>query len=354
MKTHNLPLVIAAAVCVAQLATADTITLKNGDVLEGRVLRENEENYVLEVKFSSTIREEKVVLRTDVKSIEKETEDAKEFAKIAGHVPTPELLDIAEYEERVQQIEEFIKAYPSSSLVKKAKEMLEVLGQELIVVREGGIKFGEEMVAGKDYEANAYEFDARIAEAQIREAVSRRDFLKALRQFDTYELYFADADGRDGLAAVITQVLNVYGSNLNESIASLESRLSKRVSGLHQMSPDDRAKTQRALNDEQARINAKYEQEKAANTKWITPDAYHKESLDAAKRTVESELSRLGNKATSPEATSSMAEIYRVTWGKLGSGDVEEKKKALEDARTARMPEFYMEKLTTRADLPKP
>jgi len=351
MKTHKLPSIIAGCLCSLQFATADIIVMKNGDEVEGRVLREEGDNYVLEVKFSSTIREEKIVPKSDVKSIRKEEPDVKAFGKLEGLVPTPELLTIAGYEKRIESIEEFIKANPKSGKVPKAKEMLDVLGEELKTVREGGIKFGEEMVPGDDYMANAYEFDAKIAESQIKEAVARRDFLSALRQFSAYEKKFGDADGRASVVSLITQVLKAYGASIDESLANLESRLAKRQAGLVSMTPEDRGKTQRALDEESSRIATRFGIEKAALEPWITPDTFHKESLDEAKRQVDSEATRLGNKQPDTALTQPVAESYRVAWGKVGGGTDEEKSKAIDEARTNKVPDVYLEKLRDRAGL---
>ena len=351
MKTHKLPTLIAGCLCALQFATADIIVMKNGEKLEGRILNEEGENYVLEVKFSSTIREEKIVPKSDVASIRKSEPDAKAFENLASLVPTPELLTIVDYEKRIESIEEFIKANPKSSKVTKAKEMLDVLGEELKTVREGGIKFGEEMVSGSDYMSNSYEFDSKIAGSRIKEVAARRDFLAALRLFSAYEKNFSDADGRAGVAALITQVLKAYGASINESLASLESRIAKRQAGLMRMSLEDRENTQRALDEESNKVATRFAKEKAALEPWITPDTFHKESLDEAKRQVDGELTRLSTKQPVAALTQSVAESYRVAWGKVSGSTDDDKLKAIEEARSNRVPEAYLEKIRDHAGI---
>lgn len=354
MKTLTTPFAAAAWLCCIPLSTADTIVLKNGEKFEGRVLREVDGNYVLEVKISDTIRDEKTIAKSEVKYIDKEGDDLKAFKKIESLVPTPEMLGIAGYEARLEKIEAFITAHPKSAKVPKAKEMLDYLSEELAVVRAGGIKFGEEMVAAEDYMANAYEYDATVAAKSIKEDVGRRDFIGALRSFSIYEESFSNSAGRTEIVALIKQVLSAYGTSIDESLASFDTRIEKRKTGLASMAPDDRVQTERALAEQEERIAARFAQEKEAREPWITPDAINKESLDEARRQVESEINRLESNTKSEDLEMSVAESYRVAWGKVAGGTVEEKNAVIGEARTNGVPEAYLTRLRERAGIEAP
>ena len=355
MKTLTTPFAAAAWLCCIQISPADTIVLKNGEKIEGHVLREEDGNYIVEVKVSETIRDEKTVAKSDVKYIDKEADDLKAFREIEGFVPTPELLGAAGYEDRIEKIQAFITGYPNSTQVSKAKEMENDLTGELAVVRAGGIKFGEEMVSPGDYMANAYEYDAVIAEKRIREDVGRRDLIGALRNFTKYDQTFAGTAGRGEIVTLVKQVLAAYRASIDESLASLESRIEKRKSGLASMSPEDRAQTERALAEQDERIAARFAKEKAAAQPWVTPDSYNRESLDEARRQVDGETTRLETNSipvTTPETP--VAETYRAAWGKLSGGTEEEKKAVIEDARTKGVPEPYIAKLRERGGIVAP
>ena len=353
MKTLKPTFAAVAWLCCIQFLSADTIVLKNGEKIEGRVIREVDGIYTIEVMVSRTIRDEKKIPVGDVAFIDKEGDDTKAFKEIEKFVPTPELLPESVYESRIEKIEAFINAHPESGKVAKAKEMYDYLSEELAVIREGGIKFGEEMVAAEDYMANAYEYDATIEGNLIKEAVARREFLAALRAFTKYERIFTDAPGRDEIAGLIKQVLGAYQSSIDASLSSLDSRIEKRQAGLSSMTPDDRAQTERALADEEARISARFAAEKEAKEEWVTPDAFHKESLDEARRQADSETKRLETgKVKVLEVP--VAETYRLAWGKLAAGTEEEKKAVLEDAKKNGLPEPYLVKLRERAGIAAP
>ncbi|MBG7606411.1 MAG: hypothetical protein IZT59_00020 [Verrucomicrobia bacterium] len=352
MKILKTPFAAVMWLSCLQLAPADTIVLKNGDKFDGKVLREVDGNYILEVKVTDTIRDEKIVAKSDVKYIDKEKEDDKAFKKIEGFTPTPELLPKVAYEKRIEKVDAFISTYPESTSLSKAKKIHDYLTEEYAIVQNGGIKFGEEMVSADDYMANSYEYDATIAGKAIKKAVGRRDFLSALRAFTKYEKTFSDAAGRDEIANLIKQVLSVYQNSIDENLASLSSRMEKRESGLATMSPEDRKQTLRALAEKEERVVAHYQQEKEAREPWVTPDAFHKESLDEARRQVEGETRRLETKKTPRETP--IAETYRVAWGKLAGGAGEEKKANIDEAKTNGVPELYLVKLRERAGMETP
>lgn len=351
MRFH--PPSIIAACCFLSLlpARADVIFLKNGEKIEGRILSENDERYVIEIKFTGTIRDEKIIPRAEVERIERESEDEKAFLKIADLVPAPELLSEEGYEERIALLEGFIKDHPASPKAGKAKEMAEALGEELAVIAAGGIKFGEELITADAYEANAYEYDVRIAENSIRDASTRGDMLGALRLFDEYETRFGQPEGRDGVAALMLQVLGAYSARIAESLASLDSRLKVRESGLARMAPDDRARTERALKEQMEEITERYKEEKSSGVKWLTAHAFHKESLDEAQREVTAEIDRIGKESQLPKPEIPLAEVYQTAWEKLLGGTEEQKKAVIDEAKAKRLPEYYLAKLRERAGL---
>jgi hypothetical protein len=330
---------------------ADTIVLKSGEKIVGNVLREDAAGYLVEIK-KGTIRDEKIIPRADVSYVEKETADEKAFREIEGYVPTPDLLRKEGYETRMEKIEEFLEDYSDSRLQASAKEILEVLNEEYAIIEAGGIKFGDEMVSPDDYEANAYEYDVRIAEKRIKDAVARMDLLEALRMFSQYGENFGESEGSQGMSALILQVLKAFKQNLAENIASFDKRVEKRLAGLASMARDDRVKTERALKEEMGKVEKRFLIEKASGQKWITPDAFHKQSMEEALRQVTSEMSRLEDlkpPAQTPEVP--LAETYRLAWQKLADASAEEKKKVLEEAKANRLPKFYLEKLEIRAGL---
>ncbi|MGJ8644742.1 MAG: PTPDL family protein [Luteolibacter sp.] len=343
-------LLTVAALLLCQAAGADTITLKSGESMEGSILREDAENYYIQVNVTESIKEEKVVAKADVKSVEKVSEEEKAFAKISELTPAPDLLEEEGYTARIERIEAFLEAYPSGSKKKSAEDMIAELKGELEVIAAGGAKMEGLMISPEEYEANAYALDEQIAAQRISDAIGRRDFLSSLRRFEDYETCFSQAAGRPIVVNQINQVLAAFGASLRESLATFDQRMERRETGLERMSQEDRTQTKKALDERYAQLNAKFEEEKAAKEKWITPDINHKQSLTEALRQVDATMKKLDSaKVIATEKP--LEDVYRDTWTALGDADEEAAQTAIMEARRAKLPDIYLEKLTERAGI---
>lgn len=344
---------IAIACCSLSLfpVSADIILMKNGEKLEGNVLREEGDDYVVEIQVTTSIRDEKLIPRAEVLKIEKVPEFEKAFTAIVDLCPAPELLSVEGYEERINKLRGYIEAFPKSPKNPKVVVMIKTLEEEMALIKGGAVKFGEEIISAENYEANAYGYDALIAEKRIRVSVTKRDFLGALRGFDSYETSLGSPEGYAGLSSLMVQVLEAYRVSIEESLAGIEGRVAARMSGLARMSPKDRTKSLRAIDTELSQVEERFLQEKSGQMKWITPHAFHKESLEEAQRQVTTEMTRLEQRE--PEPGVLPAEFYRSAWAKLEVGTDEDKKLVLEDAKAKKLPESYLAKLRVRAGLPQ-
>ena len=351
MRFRKVSIVIACCSLSLNPVSADMIMMKNGEKLEGNVLREEVDGYVVEIQVTNSIRDEKFVPRAEVLKIEKMPEYEKAFTAIVDLCPAPELLSVEGYEERIIKFREYIEAFPKSPKNSNVEAIIKTLEEELALIKGGAVKFGEEIISAENYEANAFGYAALIAEKKIRDSVTKRDFLGALRGFDTYETSLGTPEGYASLSALMVQVLEAYRVRIEESLAGLDGRLAARMSGLARMTPKDRAKSQRAIDAELSQVEQRFLQEKSGQMKWITPHAYHKESLEEARRQVTAEMTRLKQRESEPEVL--LAELYRIAWAKLESGTDEDKKLVLEDAKAKKLPESYLAKLRGRAGFPQ-
>jgi uncharacterized membrane protein YkoI len=330
-------------------ASADTVLLNNGQSVEGKILYEDETSYMLEIQVSKGIKDEKKILKSEIKSIAKQEPDIEEFAKLKGLVPVPDLVGVADYEIRIKKLNDFIKEFPKSAKFKEAREMQEALRVDMEVVRAGGIKFSGKMIKADDYLSNAYAYDESITAQKINREISNRNLLGALRLFADYETKFSEGNGRAELIPKIKQVLQIYKTNLSESLSGYDDRIKAREAGLERMTEDDRQKTKKALEDQAVDLKARFDREKSLLFTWITPDENHKESMMDALRQAEVEIKRLD---TPPKTTLTVVlpkeEAYREAWNKLPGASLNDQKKILDNLKRDRMPEYYLEKLRAR------
>lgn len=271
----------------------DTFTLKDGSTLEGTIISQNAESYVLDVQVTKSIKDSRTVAKADVVKIQREEADQKAFEEVTAQIPAPDFLTADEYVTRIATVERFLKQFPKSDHAKKAKEILETLKLESAAVAAGGVKMNGELISASDYKANAYDLDARLQEAKIRRLIQDGNLLAALRAFSSFDQTFRTTLSHGALLPLIRQVIQSQVAEAKQSLQSLDERLKNRQLGLERMSSKDRPVTEAAIREEDAAMDARFKAEKDAKTTWVTTSPFNKASLEETVRFGEAELVRL-------------------------------------------------------------
>lgn len=316
MKNPSLFLSILS-LSLAGPALADTFVLKDGTRLEGKILSETPESYMLEVQVTKSIKDEKTVAKADVKEIVREKLDETAYEKLKGLVPTPDLLTTDEYDSRILQINKFIKDHPKSAKLADANAMLAILKTEGTAVQSGGFKLNGKIIPAEEYKANAYEIDAKVQEAKIRDLMQKGDLLGALRGIARIESSFSTTASRSALAPVKQQALQAYKAQISGSIRTFETREAERKAGLSRMSGEARATTEQAIADEEAQFDRRFRAEKEAQQIWAITNPFHMDSLEDAQNAIEQALNDHGSSHTEGDG----GKAYRDAWSAIQSWD---------------------------------
>ncbi len=329
-------------------AGADTFQLKDGTTVEGTIVSEAGDTYVLDVQVTKTIRDERRIPKADVVKVTREEPDAKAFQAISKLVPAPDLLTADEYAVNIAAIEKFIKANPASNNLKNARKMLETLKAEASQVAAGGMKINGKIISAAEYQANAYDLDARVQESKIRDLVNDNQFLPAVRMFVDFDRDYRNTLAYGSLITLMKQVIQHQVDQAKESLLTLEARNKERAVGLQRMALEDRKKTEDAIKGENAEIEALYKAEKDAKQNWPTTSPFHKVSLEDTVKHGQAELVRLGAVKTVLGLDSGKS--YREAYNALQSGaNAATVTTALASAKAAGVPPRYLAPLEAKA-----
>lgn len=349
MRLKLLPLLFVCSPFLPSAAKADTVLLNNGVQYEGKVIYEDDKYCLLEFEVSKGIKDERKFLKTDIKSITKSSPDVEEFKRLMDLYPTPDLMSIADYEQKIKTVYAFIRNHPKSPKIAEAKKILATLEAELKVIRQGGIKFQGQLVSGEAYLSSAYTYDQSITIQKINNEISSGNLLTALRLYSEFESTFPDSEFREDLIPKIRSVLNSYKKDLQESLSTFDARMKKQEIDLLGMAPEESKRAELAIKEQTQRLKLRFDQERAARIPWISPDGNLKESLSEALRQVESELKRLSVPQTLPSPGASLSDIYRECWMRLPNSTLEEQKVIFERLQKENMPEKYINLLKKRS-----
>lgn len=352
MKNQIFPFAIASLLLSTLPGAADTITLKDGKVLEGKILKKEADAYTIEYKAnaSGSIKETKRVLRSDIEKITEVRQDEVAFVELEKLMPTPDLLTAEDYAERMQQVRAFLAKYPTGTRIKEAKELLAKLGAEAKVIEAGGRKIGGALVTGAEYRANAYDMDAQVLEAKIRQAEKAGRTIEALRAFTTLDAEFPGSVSQRASIPIVVKMLQTLRGQVTESLNSYDARMEKRTADLEGMSGADRENVKQALEAQAAELEKRYQAEKAAGQQWVTPSSNHRQSLEDCSSLIDSELSRLTDPSASAAPAADPGKAFRTAFKAIKPGEkAEDVEKAIADAQTAGLPEKYVKMLEAAA-----
>lgn len=340
-----------AACCLLTLtlpSLADTFTLKDGTTLEAKVLKEDADSYDLEVQVTKSIKDERKVLKADVVKVEREQPDLKAFEAIAKYVPTPDLLTENEYTTQISTVDKFLKTYPATSKAKEAKAILDTLRKEGQEVAAGGVKVGGTIVSKEDYQANAYDLDARVQEAKIRKLATEGQTIAALRAFADFDRDFRTSLSYGALAPFARQLILNHVAECQQALDSLDVRVKERQTGLARMVSEDRAVTDAAIKEQDAAIEARYKSEKDAKQVWVTTSPFHKASLEEAVKFGQSEAARVS--AVKTELGVDGGKAYRELYSAVKNGaNAATVTAALAATKTTLVPAHYTAPLEAEA-----
>lgn len=333
---------------IALPSRADTFTLKDGTTLEGTVISDAGDTYVLEVQVTKSIRDERKIPKAEVVKVTRAEPDAKAFEAISKMVPTTDFLTADEYAVNIAAVEKFIKDNPTSSNLKKAKTMLETLKSESVQVTAGSVKINGKMVSPAEYQANAYDLDARVQEAKIRDLVEDNQFLPALRLFVDFDRDYRNTLAYGALITMMKQVIQHQVDEAKDTLLTLDTRTKERSVGLQRMALEDRKKTEEAIKSETAEIEAVYKKEKDAKQPWPTTSPFHKASLEDTVKFGQAELVRLSAVKTILGLDAGKA--YREVWSAIQNGaNAATVTAAIANAKAAAVPPRYLAPLEAKA-----
>lgn len=342
------PAFLLCLLAVTLPSPADTFTLKDGSTLEGKVISDVGDTYVIEVQVTKSIKDERKIPKADVVKVVREDPDTKAFEAISQMVPTPDLLTTDEYAVHIAAVEKFIKTSPNNSNLSKAEAILTTLKSESAQVAAGGVKINGKMVSTAEYQANTYDLDARVQEARIRDLVNDNEFLPALRLFVSFDRDYRNTLAYGALITLMKQVIQHQVDESKESLLTLDTRTRERAVGLQRMAFEDRKITEEAIRSEAAEIEARYKTEKAEKQPWPTTSPFHKASLEDTVKFGQAELIRLGTVKTILGLDAGKA--YRELWKAIHSGaNAAAVTSAIANAKAAAVPPRYLAPLEAKA-----
>lgn len=308
------------------LVLAESIELKDGTKVEGKILSVASDAVLIEVQTSATIREEKSYPRADVAKIHRSTQDDVAFEEISA-ISIPSTVDDATvYDAPLQRVQSFMKIYSYSKHMPEARKLAALLESERGRIVGGETKVDGQWVNGAAAGPDASELSGRI---QLSKMKSAPDAVSALLAFDVLEKQYATSSAYPEAVKIARESIGKMRTELLRARADLDRRTREQEQGLQLASADRRLQMEQGIAQEKAAALAQIDRAKQSGSKWLPllPDA---KVLDEMSKLADSENLRLAK----IDADSLNAGVAAAAEAKqqIESGQLAEAKGSLEQA----------------------
>ncbi|HET6407492.1 MAG TPA: PTPDL family protein [Chthoniobacteraceae bacterium] len=183
------------SVTFAASLLADTVVLKSGTKIEGKITKESDTEVTIETK-SGGIIDEQTIKKEEVASVSKATADEMAYVALkniklgANSLPTP-----TQYDSFVTSLKAFVTQYPESSHKAEVEKLASEFEAEQKRVAGGEVKLDGKWLSKTEVERERYQINGTVAANYMKEQSTRGDAIGAMNTFDLLEKQYPGSRG---------------------------------------------------------------------------------------------------------------------------------------------------------------
>jgi hypothetical protein len=272
---------------------ADTLTLKSGEVIEGKISGEDDTQLTVELKLSGGITDSRTIPKSDILSIAKIQPDKLAWEPLKALQLGPTSLPSASYASAIQSLQSFLQQFASSAFAADAKKALTAFEQEKARVDGGELKINGQWLAKEEAQRERYQIAAAISFQFMKDQTSRGDLSGALSTFDGIEKQYPGSRIYPDAVELARRTLAAFQPDLVSRIQSLKAATAERDKAILTSSPAQKAELKAAIEREHATEAALMSEAQRRNSKWPPFIARSEKSLTATAAKVSEETRRL-------------------------------------------------------------
>lgn len=281
-----------AAVLVQVSAFADTVTLRSGEKLEGKVVSETAAEVTIDVQISASITDQKSIPRAQIQKVEKATPDMIAFQTIKNYKPGPTSRPVNDYDLLITALQNFQKQFPNSVHGAEVQLDLDALEQEKARVTAGDFRVGTTWLSPEEAAKQRYQIEAEQLFNEMK-TVAQADAIGALNLFEKIEKTFPGSRIYPDAIDLARRILAAFGPDVERRLQILKLETEKFVQTLAALQEPQKTQTMTAVRREQAQYDAALAQADKVALKWKPFIPRSEKSLTALKALIPTESTRL-------------------------------------------------------------
>jgi len=282
---------VSALFCTAALA--DTITLKTGEKLEGKILSETATEITVAVKISASITDEQVIAKANVEKVDKEMPDEIAWLPLKNLKLGQNSLQAAQYDTLMRPLQGFVNEFPQSPHAAEASQLLATFAGEKARVDAGEVRMGEKWLTAEEVGQERYQLQAQIAVQYLRGQRMAGDFIGVLNSFELIEKNFPGAQTYPDAVETVRETLTTLKVGIERAQQIFATRKAEFEAGLASAAPGQNAELMAARQRELAVGETALAVAEKAKVKWPVLIPSSDKNLDAIAKKIPTELQRL-------------------------------------------------------------
>ncbi|MGH2548265.1 MAG: hypothetical protein ACRDHN_02690, partial [Thermomicrobiales bacterium] len=231
----------AVAAYLPATASADAVKLKNGEVVEGKIVRSDMVGVEIEVKFSATITDVRTIPRAEIAAAAVLGPDEVAFEKLREIQAPVTALSARPYLELIdKQLRPFLKQYSNSSRVADVRDILQSLEVDLSRFKRGEVK-----VAGMWYDAKTraeekYQIEGALVLDTMRREIAAGNLPDAMNAFEMLQRAYPNSVAYAEADPLARQTLKAIGKHITFALAHLQETRTARQAAIDRTPPQER------------------------------------------------------------------------------------------------------------------
>ncbi len=284
-------------ICLATLSTcafADLVTLKTDEKIEGKIIAESETEITISTKVSATITDERVIKRTEIKSITKDAPDELRWQGLKNVKLGRNSFPLTSYDLAINPFNGFMAEFPTSKFAAEAKKLADEFAAEKKRVEAGEVKLDEKWLSKEEALKEGVQIKALTAFNYMKDQ-STRDMTGALNTLDAIEKNFPGTRAYPDAVEYAQKMLPALKAEVDRRSKALAAQKIEQTDAIKKLTGPDKTKLENERKGVQTALDANVSAAEKLGLKWLPLSPANERSLKILETKISSETQRLAN-----------------------------------------------------------
>lgn len=237
-------------------ALADSITLKSGERIEGKVTKETDKDVTIESR-SGGIVDERVVPRTEIEKLDKKSPELEAYQALERVQLGQNSFPATQYEPYIVALQSYVTQYPNSVRTIDVQKTLNDFKAEQKRVEAGEAKIDGQWLSKAEVEKEKVQIGGRLAYNYMRSQATGADYVGALNTFAALEKTYPGASTMPDAIELAQKLIPPLKAEVERAIPEQKILKEQRDKGIKTTnSPTERATMEAAAKKEDENADA--------------------------------------------------------------------------------------------------